>query len=64
MPALLAVPNINVVGPLPSEIQLVTMFAVGLSSIARDADASRGLINFLRTPAAISVLKAKGLEPG
>jgi molybdate transport system substrate-binding protein len=64
MPALMAVPGINIVGPLPIEIQSITVFAAGLSTGATDADAGKALINFLTMPAAIAVMKSKGLEPG
>jgi molybdate transport system substrate-binding protein len=63
MPALIAVPGISIVGPLPSEIQLITVFSAGLSSTAKEATAARALINFLTTPAAVAVLKARGLDP-
>jgi ABC-type molybdate transport system substrate-binding protein len=31
---------------------------------ARDAAASKALLDFLRTPEAAQVIKAKGMEPG
>ena len=31
---------------------------------SRDAEASNALVDFLRTPEAATVFKAKGLEPG
>jgi hypothetical protein len=31
---------------------------------SKDAEASNALINFLRTPEAIAVIKAMGMEPG
>jgi molybdate transport system substrate-binding protein len=63
IPELLAVPGIALVGPLPAEIQLVTVSSAGLFADAEDAEAASGFIRFLLTPAAARVMKAKGLEP-
>jgi molybdate transport system substrate-binding protein len=65
IPELMAVlPDIDIVGPLPDEIQAVTVFSVGLSTGARDAEAGKALIKFLATPASAAVIKAKGMEAG
>lgn len=50
-------------GPLPPEIQLYTVFPAAVGANARQPEAARALIKFLTTPAAASVIKAKGLEP-
>jgi molybdate transport system substrate-binding protein len=60
---LLAVPGIDFVGPLPAELQSVTPFVAAIPTAAQNADAGRQLIDFLRTPEAKRVIKAKGLEP-
>lgn len=64
MPELMAVPGIDIVGPLPPEIQSMTVFAIGLSTAARNADGGRALIAFLTTPKAAAVMKSKGMEVG
>jgi molybdate transport system substrate-binding protein len=64
MAELIAVDGIDVVGPLPKEIQSVTQFTAAIPANASHADAGRALIGFLATPAAKAVIKAKGLEPG
>ena len=51
-------------GPLPAELQLYTIFAIAVGSDAKQPDAAKALIRFLTAPAAVPVLKAKGLEPG
>jgi molybdate transport system substrate-binding protein len=61
IPELMAVPGVDVVGPLPAELQTVTIFSVGLATGAKEADAARALIQFLAGPAAAPVYKAKGL---
>ena len=63
MAELLAVEGIDVVGPLPAEIQMVTPFVAAIPANASHADAGRAVIAFLTTPEAKRVLKAKGLEP-
>lgn len=60
---LLAVPGIDFVGPLPTELQSVTPFVAAVPSAAQNADAGRALIAFLTSPEAKRVIKAKGLEP-
>jgi len=63
MAELMAVTGINVVGPLPADLQSVTMFTAAIPTSASHAGAGRALIGFLTTPAAKSVIQAKGLEP-
>lgn len=62
MPELMAVPGIDIVGPLPPEIQSMTVFSVGLSTTAENADGGRALIKFLATSAAAQVMKSKGMK--
>jgi molybdate transport system substrate-binding protein len=61
IPELLAVPGVEVVGPLPAELQTVTIFSVGLAAGAHDPAAAKALIEFLAGPRAAPVYKAKGL---
>ena len=63
MAELMAVPGIDVVGLLPPEIQMVTPFVAGIPANASHAEAGRAVIDFLITPEAKRVIKAKGLEP-
>ena len=63
MAELMAVEGIDVVGPLPAEIQMVTPFVAAIPANASHAEAGRAVIAFLTTPEAKRVLKAKGLEP-
>jgi molybdate transport system substrate-binding protein len=58
----LAQPTVEFVGPLPSEIQNYTQFAPGIVTGSNQADAARALVAFLSSPAAKTVLKAKGFE--
>jgi molybdate transport system substrate-binding protein len=63
MAELMAVDGIDVVGPLPAEIQMVTPFVAGIPANASHADAGRAVIDLLTTPEAKRILKAKGLDP-
>ena len=58
----LAQPTVEFVGPLPSEIQNYTQFAPGIVTGSSQTDAARALVTFLSSPAAQTVLKAKGFE--
>jgi molybdate transport system substrate-binding protein len=51
-------------GPLPSDIQSYTSFSAGVSTSSKQADAAKAFIKFLAGPAALAVVKAKGMEPG
>lgn len=60
---LLPVPGIDVVGPLPPEIQKTTMFSACSSKTATTPDAARALVRFLSSPAAAPAIINSGLEP-
>ncbi|MEK7877272.1 MAG: substrate-binding domain-containing protein [Pseudomonadota bacterium] len=64
IPELMAVAGIEVVGPLPPEVQLTTTVTAAVFANAAQADAARAFLAFLSTPAAARVFKAHGLEPG
>ena len=54
----------ELVGPLPADIQLYTVYPAAIAADTKEGDAARALIKFLTAPAAVAVLKAKGLSPG
>jgi molybdate transport system substrate-binding protein len=60
---LLPVPGIDFVGPLPAEIQKITVFSAGIAAGAREPEAARALIKFLASPAAASAISKSALEP-
>lgn len=60
---LLSVPGIDYVGPLPREVQKVTVFSAGLAAGARSPDAARALIRFLASPAVRPAIRKSGLDP-
>ena len=60
---LMAVPGVDIVGPLPPGIALTTDFVFGIHRGANDTGAAKMLGEFLRTPAMRGVMKDKGLTP-
>jgi molybdate transport system substrate-binding protein len=54
----------ELVGPLPAEVQLYTVYPAAVAADTKEPDAAKALIKFLTAPAAVTVLKAKGLSPG
>jgi len=60
---ILPVAGVTLVGPLPAEIQNYTVYAAGVGTAAKDAATARALVKFLAGPHALSIIKAKGMEP-
>ena len=60
---LIHVPGLEVVGPLPPEIQSVTVFAAGVASASQQAEQTRALIAYLASPETAAVKRAQGMEP-
>ena len=59
---LLPVPGIDFVGPLPPEVQRVTVFSAGVATSATHAAAAQRLIDFLASPAAVAAIRKSALE--
>jgi molybdate transport system substrate-binding protein len=60
---LLPVSGIELVGPLPSEVQKFTVFSAGVATGAKEAEAAKAFIRFLASPAAAPVITKTGMEP-
>jgi len=60
---LLAVRGVELVGPFPPELQRYVVYIAGLSTAAEQLEAAKAMIKFLKSPAAVAVIKAKGMEP-
>ena len=60
---LIPVAGLEIVGPLPGHLQNAIVFAAAIMTATRQTDASKALVDFLRTPNAAAVIKAKGMEP-
>jgi molybdate transport system substrate-binding protein len=64
MSELMSVKGIDYLGPLPAELQFITVFSAGLHAAAPAPEAARALLKFLTAPEAAPVLKRHGMEPG
>jgi molybdate transport system substrate-binding protein len=64
IPNILSVPGAQLVGPIPEDIQSYIVFTAAVAATSPNQQAARDLISFLRSPAAISAIKAKGMSPG
>ena len=60
---LLEVQGVDLVGPLPAEVQRVTIFTAGVATSAKSPGAARALIEFLRSARGIEVMRKSGLDP-
>jgi molybdate transport system substrate-binding protein len=61
---LLAGSGIDIVGPLPAELQSYIVYTSAVGTGATEPIAARAFIQYLALPDAVSVLKAKGFEVG
>ncbi len=62
-PEVISVAGVELVGPLPGDLNNITVYAAGVGSGSKQADAANALIKFLHTPEAKAVFKARGLKP-
>jgi molybdate transport system substrate-binding protein len=60
----LTAPGLDVVGPVPAELQQEVVFTAAVAAGTKEAGASKAFITFLATPAAATVIKAKGMKAG
>ena len=61
---ILTTPGVELVGPLPDDVQSYVTFVAGVGSGSKAPEAARELIAFLNTPGAIAVMKRQGMETG
>ncbi|CAN5704512.1 substrate-binding domain-containing protein [soil metagenome] len=62
-PELLQVRGIEILGPLPGDLHMVTTFVAGIEASSGHVVLAKALIDFVRMPLAIDVFRAKGLDP-
>jgi molybdate transport system substrate-binding protein len=60
----LIAPGVELAGSFPAVLQQELLFNAAVAQASKEADAAKALITFLRSPAAIAVIKAKGMNPG
>jgi molybdate transport system substrate-binding protein len=56
--------GIDYVGPLPSDVQKITVFSAGLHTGAKEPEAAKALVRTLTDPTSATVIRAHGMEPG
>ena len=61
---LIPVKGILILGPLPADIQHITVFSGGVHSGTKESDATTALVKFLTAPSVAPVIKKHGMEPG
>lgn len=60
----LTAPGLDVVGPFPAAVQQEVVFTAGIAANTKEVEAAKAFIAYLRTPAAMAVIKARGMNPG
>jgi molybdate transport system substrate-binding protein len=60
---ILTTEGVELVGPLPPDIQSYIVFAAGISANSRAPEAAKELMTFLTSPRAIRVMRSQGMEP-
>jgi molybdate transport system substrate-binding protein len=61
-PELLQVAGIEILGLLPGDLHMVTVFVACVEASSAGAAAGQTLIDFLRSPASVATFRAKGLD--
>jgi molybdate transport system substrate-binding protein len=60
----LMAPGVEIAGPFPAELQQELVFTAAPAADTKQADAAKAFIDYLRSPAAVAVIKSMGLNPG
>ncbi|MGA7780255.1 MAG: substrate-binding domain-containing protein [Paraburkholderia sp.] len=60
---LMHLPDIDVIGALPGDIQITTIFAAGICSVSAKREATKALLSFLASPQAEAAKRRNGMEP-
>ena len=57
------VAGIDIVGPVPDDLQKITIFSAGIATVAKEPEAGKTLIRFLGSAAAHDTIVGSGLDP-
>jgi molybdate transport system substrate-binding protein len=55
--------GVDIVGPLPGELQSITIFSAGVFAGSRQQAAAEAFVAYLASPAVAPVIRQKGMEP-
>jgi molybdate transport system substrate-binding protein len=61
---LIHAPGVDYVGPLPADVQKITVYSAGIHRGATQPEAAKELVKALTGPGAAPVIKNHGMEPG
>jgi molybdate transport system substrate-binding protein len=56
------VAGVDVIGEMPAELQKQIPYSAGIVAKGKDAATAQAMVSFLRSPAALDVLKRKGMD--
>ena len=60
---LVPVPGVTLVGPLPSDVNRIIGYSVGIPTKAKEMDAAKAFAKFIASGEALAAYKQKGMEP-
>jgi molybdate transport system substrate-binding protein len=60
---LMALEGVDVVGPLPPSIQIITTFSAGVCTASTQPEAARALLDFMASPAVAEAKRRQGMDP-
>lgn len=60
----LIAPGVELAGPFPGDLQSDLVFVGAVAADGKNAAAAKALLDYLKTPEAAAVFKAKGVTPG
>jgi len=63
IPEIMAVAGVDYAGPLPDEVQSITVGRAGIFTDAKEPQLTQALLDYLCSPDAARVYRARGLEP-
>jgi molybdate transport system substrate-binding protein len=63
MSELLPIPGITIVGPIPEEVQDITVFSAGIATTSKAPEAARNLIRYLASPDHCAAIQQTALDP-
>jgi len=55
--------GVDIVGPVPDELQQITIFSAGVFTGAAQGEAAKAFVAFLASPAQAALIHANGMEP-